>query len=324
LIAADGRAFAAKIEASGALPGAVAGRKGGIAVEYQRHAFEVLAAGVLARDPSLIDKGLRALEWGFAQAGSDGSFPTERGGTSRKQNAFHPKAVFLEAAARSIILVRQAGVDERFKKRTDALVPKLALSARWMMNSDDLRKFFRRAGNANQLFSAAMALHEASIVTGDAALAAGAREKMAAILALQRPDGTFPEKSGFDASYQSLSLEFLARYVLGLPPSPERSAALAALRKGVERLVRVIRADGTVDTRQNTRTVACGRAIPGLQAKSRDINILPRRLRHFGYVLRDSARLDAIADRVLAAGQGFSHIGRCRDAAPSTGDGPAP
>jgi hypothetical protein len=310
LIVADGRASAEKITRSGAFPAAVSGRKGGIAVEYQRHAVDAILAGLVAHDPRLIDDGLRALEWGFAQAGTDGSFPTERGGTDRKQNALHPKAVFLAAAAHSILLIRRSDADARFKVRAEALVPRLLKSARWMMASDDLAKFFRRAGNTNQLFSAALALHEASLLGRDAALAAAAREKMVFILARQTPDGTFPEKGGFDASYQSLSLEFLARYALSLAASRERETALAALRRGVARLVRIIRTDGTIDTRSNTRTEPCGPPVRGNRAKGRDIDILPRRLHLFAYVL-DEPRLGTTAELTLAAGQRFGHIGRC-------------
>jgi hypothetical protein len=319
LIVADGRASAAKLDSYGAFPGAAGGRKGGIAVEYQRHAFEIIAAGIAARHANLVGKGLLALEWGFAQAGADGSFPAERGGTDRKQHALHPKAVFLEAAAHSILLIRQSDVDRRFKDRTEALVPKLRLSARWMMNSQDLFKFFRRAGNTNQLFSAALALHKAGLVSGEKTLVDGARQRIDAILRLQTADGTFPEKAGFDSSYQSLSLDFLARYVLTLPPSQWRDTVTSALRKGVDRLLRAVRADGTVDTRSNTRTIACRRAVPGTHAKGRDIDILPRRLRLYGYVLNEPAKFDALSDKVLAAGQGFSHIAKCGGASPDEG-----
>jgi hypothetical protein len=271
---------------------------------------------VISEDPDkaeLLDKGLKAFEWGFDHAGEDGSFPNERGGATKKQNSLHPKSAFIEAAARSALLLQQVDLEPSFRDRLTALLPRLNKSARWMAGSRDLEKFFKRSRSANQLLFIAAALQEAGAATKDTTLTERARSLVEQILSQQGQDGTFPEKGGFDSNYHTVSLELLGRYASTLPPSPWRDTVMAALRKGIDRFTQIVDETGTIDASANTRTVPCGPKVSGAGPKGRDIDIVPLRLHYLGQLLGEQERLGALADRIHETGQSFTHDDKCVD-----------
>jgi hypothetical protein len=312
---ADGKTYALKQKADGTFPDTVASDKGGLAVEGLRRAHFIVAAGLVAEGQErerLLDQGLKAFEWGFQQAGEDGSFPTERGGTTKKQNSLHPKAVFIEAAAKSLLLLQQSSIDSRTRDRVKALTPALLKSANWLADSPDTVAFFQRNRNANQLMVVASALQQSAIVTKNPELAVKAKALMEKVLARQTADGVFPEKGGFDSNYQTVSLDLLGHYYATLEPSDWRNTVEAALRKGAERFVQTVDpATGAINDAANTRTVACGSPVSGDGPKGKDIDIVPLRLHYLGFLLNDEARLSQLAERVHGQGQSFSHDDKC-------------
>jgi hypothetical protein len=189
LLLADGRKFAEKLGADGTFPDTVDGPKGALAVESLRRAYYVVAAGLISKDADrddLLDRGIKAFEYGFSQAGPDGSFPNERGGTKKKQNSLHPKSEFIEASARTILLLQQSDLAPAYDRRVKALVPQLRKSALWLANSQDTVAFFGRAKNTNQLMFVASGLQQAGVVTGDRQLTDRARELMDQVMTALR------------------------------------------------------------------------------------------------------------------------------------------
>ncbi len=315
LYLATGRGYTVKQQADGTFPDTVDGPKGPLAVESLRRAYFIVAAGLLAEGQEadrLLDQGLKAFEWGFQQAGDQGSFPNERGGTTKKQNSLHPKAVYIEAAARTLLLLQQSDVDATTRRRIEALIPALHKSARWMAESQDTVIYFKRNRNTNQLMVVATGLQETAIVTGDQALAAKAQALMEEVLARQTDDGAFPEKGGFDSGYQGVSLELLGRYFATLKPSPWRARVEAALRKGTDRLVTAIDpATGQINDSANTRTVACGAPVDEDDPKAKPVLRSSLRIHYLGHLLNDEARLSPLAERVSEQGQVFTHDDKC-------------
>jgi len=114
-----------------------------------------------------------------------------------------------------------------------ALQPALRQAATALAADPLLRQAESTAQNSNGLFVSAAALQQAAVLTGDAALAERARALAASGLARQLPDGTFPERHGFDAGYQTVSLEYLARYAAVLPPSSWRDEVFRAANRGL-------------------------------------------------------------------------------------------
>lgn len=79
----------------------------------------------------------------------------------------------------------------------------LRRTAGWLMGRDDLFKTNHQAVGAGAMAWAARVL-------GEPAFAARAREKLAAIIAVQRPEGWFPEVGRTDPGYTFLTVEYAA------------------------------------------------------------------------------------------------------------------
>lgn len=314
----NGPERARKLLPDGHFAGSVDGGKGpGVAVEMQRSATWIIGAGAIssgAEQIRLYDLGLKAFEWGFSHAGDDGSFPTERGGTTKKQSSLHPKSMFIEAAARSLLLLSSREMPTpALKARVDALIPKLHQSASWMANSADLTAFLARAKNTNQVMFVATGLQETAKITGDQALAMKAESIIKSVIAKQFADGTIPEAGGFDISYQTVSLELMGRYYDTLPENPWRKTVYNSLRLGTNKFLSTVQADGSLYSPESTRTVPCGERIPGRGPKGRNIDIIPLRTDFLGWLLNDETRMRPIAAKILAYGQGYAHEEECLD-----------
>src|SRR3989344_2412131 len=204
----EGRHYVGRINGAGAFRvNADLAGTGAYSIENQREAYRVVAAGVLSTDADkaeLLDKGLKAFEWGFAQMTPSGSFPGAIDGQGRpgKFNAIHEVSFFIEAAAHSIELIRLSNVDQVYKTRAESLVPKLKLAIQYMTEPTNLDDFFTNAQNTNVLTKVATVFQETAALTNDAVLAVLAKSLMENILARQFADGTFPERNGFDSGYQ--------------------------------------------------------------------------------------------------------------------------
>ncbi len=310
----DAREAASSITASGATKGN-AGSDANYNLEGQRLAYIVIVGGVAGNDSALIDTGLRALEWGFARQAANGSFSGERATDSKvKYQNIHPVSFFVEAAAHSVLLIRSSNVAAAYKTRAEALVPKIQRAAVAMNDQANLNDFFSNSVDTNQLTTVAAGLQEAGVLSSDSSLTSSAKALVDKILARQTADGTFSEKKGFDASYQTVSLDYLLRYA---SYSTERnlewkSIVMKSVQKGWDKERSVIHGDGTIDTSKNTRTQACGAPLAGNGPKGRDIDVIPLRLYEFGFASGQLATYGALADAVEKVGQGFDHIGTCK------------
>jgi hypothetical protein len=215
-------------------------------IEEQRYGADLIQMGLATRSDSLIEKGIRVVNWGFEHEGA-GDFP----GTG---DPHHSISFFLEAAARSVILLHEAG-DERH----------LAGLENWKRNIRNAAESFitpevfprNRSSSmdpySHRFFLCAAALGQAGSVLGDARLKRAALEMARAGLQRQEPDGTNPEKGGFDVNYQVVGAVFGIRYLLVCEDPPVRDQLGRMITAALRRERRAISADGGVDTQGSTR-----------------------------------------------------------------------
>jgi hypothetical protein len=306
-------------------------------LESQRSGVYAVAGGIASNNPELIDKGLRAYEWGFAQMDSNGWFPTERAGDAKpmKYKHIHPLSFFLESAARSVIMIRAADIDQSYKTRAENLIPKLHLAAKNMQNATgtppyktNIEEFYTLGVDTNMLTTPAAAFLQISKLTDDKSLADTAKWMVGKVLARQAEytDGTIPEKRkdkcfdtdpkcyGFDTTYQTVSLEYLSRYA-GLVQDPiEKQQVKDAVLLGTNKfLSKVDATTGYIDTSTNSRTVACDERIPGTEPKGKNVDIIPLRLFYIGFLLGKSETYAPIAQKIQEYGQGYEHTDQCED-----------
>ncbi len=183
-----------------------AARKGGDwFIEEQRFGDTIIGAGVNRNRPDLIDAGLRAFEWGFQQQAADGSFPC-------KDN-YVSTAYFVGAVAHSIWLLETTGYARDVAPRIAALRPRLLSAARWLAEARNIAA--AKAQNdqfSSRYFLVGYALAASARLTDDSLLAYVGEDLIRAGLALQHQSGYFPERVGFDVSFQGEALVYLLRY----------------------------------------------------------------------------------------------------------------
>ena len=308
LIQRDGQVLDRRVTPSGAFRGNAKGR---VEIVGQRRGFDIVAAGFAAQEPErsrLIDHGLKAIEWGLSTAGPDGAFPASQ----RHASTVVPPIMFIEAASRTVLLIASSTVAAEQRTRAERLRPQIEKSALTILHSPQFGQFLQQSRLTNQRLGVALALQEAAAVTGNAELARASGPIVQQALAQQLPDGTLPEKGGFDTNYQSVSLEFLARYMAYSPAmAPQIRAALV---RGTDRLTKAISPGGDVDASRNTRTTACGPAIDSEQAKGTARDALALRLFYVNAVLNNEA-IAQTARSVQLKGQRFTHFEECPSAA---------
>ena len=215
-----------------------ANRKGYQWIEEQRQGTEwVLRGRVQGRD-DWVARGWKQLDWGLSRQQGDGGFGSK--------DPFHSTSFFIEALARSCILDAEGATATRLDG--------LARGAHWLMRSDIEARGAR--GNlpyTHRRYILAAAFGQSARVTGVAAFRSKAVEWAQQGLALQRPDGTNPEKGGYDSGYQMVGVLMALRY-LPVCTDPQLRAQLrvmiqAAVRPELARL----RPDGSVDPSGSTR-----------------------------------------------------------------------
>ena len=283
-----------------------------LVIETQKVGYQVLRAGLAANNSLWIDKGLRAIEWGLRPdvLGEDGSFPNQRESETLLGRALHPKSIFLDSAAHSVLLIRQAAVSEAIKARAELLVPGIHLAAREVVDSGDSDRFFKNNSNSSQMAFVAMALHQAGLVSGDPLLIEKARTYFARIFALQMADGAFLEKGGYDTSYQMNTVELTTAYNATLEPGEWRKTVTAANKIAVDWLLNRVAEDGSIDTTGNTRQEACS-SLPGYFPKGLDIDNIPIRLYYHAYLAGRIKVIAPVAARIQFRGTTYDHFGHC-------------
>lgn len=216
-------------------------------IEQQRYGVDHVQAGVVLGDTAMVETGLRVLEWGFARQGPDGDFP----GTG---DPVHSTSLFLEAAARSALLLGRSK-EAAFQTKARELTPKIVAAAHWMARTDvDPRK--RKSAldpYTHRFYVRAAALGQAGALTGDKALAEAAAAYAREGLALQLPDGTNPEKGGFDVSYQMVGVSFAMSYYRVCPDPALREGLKTMAGKALASALTKVGADGTISLEGSTR-----------------------------------------------------------------------
>jgi hypothetical protein len=216
-------------------------------IEQQRDGFDMIAIGLAFRDPEVVDRGVRALEWGFRQQNPDGSFSCD--------DAFHSTSFFVEAAAHSVLILRADPMGAQFAPRMDALLDGLRRATQWMTRADvEAAGRARNRPFTHRRFLVGAALGESAVVLNDAALRGKSEEYIREGLALQEIDGVNPEKGGHDSNYQAVGLSYALRYYRLVADARLQSEMRGALDKGVRWLARRVDQNGDVSSEGNTRS----------------------------------------------------------------------
>lgn len=215
-----------------------ANRKGYQWIEEQRQGGEWVLRGRVQGRSDWIARGWKQLDWGLSRQEGDGGFGSK--------DPFHSTSLFIEALARSCILDPEGASATRLEG--------LARGVHWLMRSDiEARGAKGNLPYTHRRYILAAAFGQSAQVTGVAAFRGQAVDWAREGLALQRPDGTNPEKGGYDSGYQMVGVLMALRY-LPVCSDPQLRARLRAMvRTAVQPELARLRPDGSVDPTGSTR-----------------------------------------------------------------------
>jgi hypothetical protein len=222
-------------------------KKGEWYIESQRFGVDAITAGLAWNRQDLIDKGLHILDWGFARENADGSFSCP--------DNFHSTAFFVEAAARTAILLESSQFKIKYASWILKAKENLLLSARWMASPQVLSRGMR--GDqiyTHRYYLNADALAFAGLLNNDDQLLVQAKKLIAEGVARQDPAGFNPEKGGFDTSYHAVGMVFALRYFAIVADPATRGEMKPMISRALLWLKGRVQADGSFDQKGNTRT----------------------------------------------------------------------
>jgi hypothetical protein len=270
------------------------GRRKDWYIEQQRYGADWVQAGIIRRDRKLVERGWKILTWGFARQARDGSFP----GTG---DAFHSTSLFVEAAARALLLLKQSQWDG-----SPALLvryqPKVVAAARWLLRPEVARRGrHHNLPYTHRRWLLAAALGESAALSEDRPLARAAAEYAREGLRLQTRSGINPEKGGPDVAYQAAGILWAGRYYTVCPDSHLRQQIQNMIDRGLQWELTQVDAQGRVSLKQSTRT---GKE-KGRSGRAKTVNykILVQALT-LGRAVTGAARYQSAAKRI-AAGQNW-------------------
>jgi len=207
-------------------------------IEEQRQGAEWIVRGTARQKPEWIAMGWKQLDWGLAQQKSDGGFDSK--------DPFHSTSFFVEALARSCLIDPVGATANR--------VNGLRQSANWLMSSNGTKK-----GISNNLpythrrYILAAAFGQSAAVTQNVEFKSTAEQWAENGLALQREDGTNPEKGGYDVGYQMVGVLMALRY-LPVCDNPQLRARLRnMMRRAIAPELARQAPDGSFSTEGSTR-----------------------------------------------------------------------
>lgn len=215
-----------------------ANRQGYQWIEEQRQGAEWVLRGRVQGRKDWIARGWKQLDWGLSRQQGDGGFGSK--------DPLHSTSFFIEALARSCILDPEGANATR--------VDGLAQGTHWLMRPDiEARGAKGNLPYTHRRYILAAAFGQSAQVTGVAAFRNKAIDWARQGLALQRPDGTNPEKGGYDAGYQVVGVLMSLRY-LPVCTDPQLRARLRAMVQAAIPLeLARLRPDGSIDPTGSTR-----------------------------------------------------------------------
>jgi hypothetical protein len=261
-------------------------------IEEQRYGFDAVGAGLAWGRKDIIERGLKIFDWGFAQQQADGSFHCP--------DAFHSTSFFIEATARTALLLQASPYAKDFAPWVALVKPKLLAAAQWMTRPDVEVKG-RKSNNpyTHRRYLVAAAFGFTGVLTNDAAMIDKSKEYAREGISLQDPAGFNPEKKGYDSSYHGVGLSFAIRYYTIVADAEMRHELEPMINKGLAWLGTRIKPDGSVDSTGNTRTGLGQEVGRNLKTKTMSYGSAYRAYAEWGMITGDKA-LEETAEKLAS------------------------
>jgi hypothetical protein len=218
----------------------------GYSVANQRLGDIYVRAGIVRDDPELIERGFDAFDHAFSRQRRDGSFPDAE---QAEEYAF-----FIEAVAHSILLLREAGLGDRYGDRLSRYVQRLEKSLPYVLGDRRWRAFrYRNGFYTHSAYVMGSALTLLGELTGRDKVKRYGRSAIEMGLGRQRDSGANPELGGFDVRYHMVGLTFAERFAVYFPHHELAGRVSRMVARGLDWMSTRIDADGWIDWAGSTR-----------------------------------------------------------------------
>jgi len=226
-----------------------------LTVGQQRGAMLPIIAGAVSGDKDAVDRNWPVIDTSMAHENADGSFQHAAVilGVVQKP-VYEPTsdAFWIAESVEALLFLRASPLGPEYAARIDALVPKYRLALQWLTRPENVGYMIKAdgGGSTNRIIEDAKALLLGYEFTGVPAAQAVGEDFLNRGLSAQTPEGYFPERGGPDTSYNATSCGHLEEISLWVD-DPRIEPAVS---RGIAWELAQLRADGSVDTTQNTRT----------------------------------------------------------------------
>ena len=261
-------------------------------ISAQRVAEKMILRGIAENDETFIEKGVKAIEYGFLQQNPDGSFRNGLGIAEDNPDALEADTFFLQAVGHSYLLIEKSSFKGKFLPRLVALKPQTNKALEFLEPHKETL-FLKAADAPNRLAFDGLAFKLNGIVLGSSNYQKIGDEFIAEDLKTQTSEGVFLEKGGHDSSYQAVNLRKLEIYYI----YTGNSRLADAIKKGIAWEKTMVNADtGAVSSEGNTRTGACQETFGGV-CKDLDYEEIVLAFLYHGHIVKDSESL-ALAQKI--------------------------
>ncbi len=268
-------------------------------VSSQRIASKMIARGIADNNNDLIEKGIKAIEYGFEHQNTDGSFQydsslIQMGAT--QADLLEAGSFFLDSVGHSYLLIEQTNFAIKYKSRLDLLKPKILLSLKWLESNKE--ELFNKAEDApNRLIFDALSFKLNGIILKDKDYQNIGDEFIKENLKMQRNEGVFLEHGGHDSSYQAVNLMKLQIYRMYSDNQDLIKQIDSALIKGMVWEKTRIKENGEIDVTGNTRTGNCQEQV---YEKCKEVNYQEVALSLMYYAgLYEDKEAEKLAEKVI-------------------------
>jgi len=187
-------------------------------IDEQRFGADLIAGGIAKRNTAAIDKGLLVLRWGFKQQQPDGGFSG--------RDAFHGAALFVEASAHAVLLLKDSDYADTYGAVFKEFKPKLQDAARWLMRPDiETKGKPDDAPYSHRRYLMAAALGQVGALLNNQDITLRARDYAREGIKMQSSSGYNLERGGWDSSYQATGMLYASRYYT-IATDPQLKTAL--------------------------------------------------------------------------------------------------
>ena len=198
-------------------------------IEQQRYGESLIIEGMLNKDSTMINLGLKVFNWGFSHQASDGSF-------SGTEDAFHSTSMFVEAVANALLVLKQSShYGDLYSSQIASLTAKLNKAAKWMTIADVWGQGIKNDSpytHRRYIVADALAL-TSKLVGGNSTFMSLARSEIKDALSLQWSNGVNPEMAGYDSSYQTVGLSYAMLWSSYFPDDSLTPSVNAMVNKGL-------------------------------------------------------------------------------------------